>query len=85
MSMRGAIVSSGVYLCILFSIPIYQMAIYTLYYTAEGLSAVSGLDAIWDMMDAVLRWSPLAILALGMAWVIASAFATTPTSWRSRR
>jgi hypothetical protein len=85
MSLRGAIVSSGVYLCVLFTIPIYQMAIYTLYYTAEGLSAVAGLDAIWDMMGAVLRWSPLAILALGMAWVIASAFAVTPISWRSGR
>lgn len=85
MSLRGAIVSSGVYLCLLFAMPIYQMAVYTLYYIAEDLAAVAGLDAIWNLLSAMLRWAPIAVLTLALAWVVASAFATTPTSWRSRR
>ena len=85
MSLRGAIVSSGVYLCVLFAIPIYLMAVYTIYHVIEDLAAVAGLSAIWDLLSAMLRWSPLIIAAVSLAWVMASAFATTPVSWRRRR
>lgn len=83
--MRSAIVSSGVYMCILFAIPIYYYAIYSAIdaVLGPGMPLIGG-SALADLLYAVLRWAPAALMVFSLGWVVASAFAVEGVSYRGR-
>ena len=84
--MRGVIVSLGVYMCVLLMHPIYQLTVYPIFQATGDLVATFGDPGnTMGILEAIFRWSPLAIMALCLAWVIATAFSVEGVSWRSSR
>ena len=84
--MRSALVSSGVYMCILFAIPILYYGIHTMLGPITTLGADLPLmtPELISLLTAVLRWAQTALLVLGLGWVIASAFSVEGVSYRGR-
>lgn len=82
--MRSALVSSGVYMCILFAVPIFYYGIHTMLDPILALGSGTPLltPALESLLNAILRWAPIALQVLALAWVVASAFAVEGVSYR---
>lgn len=84
--MRAALISAGVYMMILFAVPIFYYGAYSMFSPIVTLGASSYYltPELIALLEAILRWAPAALEILGLGWVVASAFSVEGVSYRGR-